>query len=224
MLWHGKVILRSSTTCLHLRNEGFNSALPSAGLPWRSHVAPPSGKRVRHARHEQPAPRVCGRIGHPRCARGTHTHTHTDACTSACGRGGGCTTQLGLQLRDNMRSRARARTSMGARTHVSTHARVRACARVRADTSTDMRGRAHMYSRCCLWLACTDKGKESGHPESNQGPSYSCTLYSQMLYQLSYSRLVALARQGYFALKHHMSTSSQRGLQLRASERGAPLA
>ena len=30
---------------------------------------------------------------------------------------------------------------------------------------------------------------KSGHPESNQGPSDLCKLYSQMLYQLSYSRL-----------------------------------
>ena len=30
--------------------------------------------------------------------------------------------------------------------------------------------------------------KKSGHPESNQGPSDGCALYSQMLYQLSYSR------------------------------------
>ena len=29
---------------------------------------------------------------------------------------------------------------------------------------------------------------KSGHPESNQGPSDLCKLYSQMLYQLSYSR------------------------------------
>ena len=31
--------------------------------------------------------------------------------------------------------------------------------------------------------------RKSGHPESNQGPSDLCKLYSQMLYQLSYSRL-----------------------------------
>ena len=30
---------------------------------------------------------------------------------------------------------------------------------------------------------------KSGHPDSNQGPSDLCKLYSQMLYQLSYSRL-----------------------------------
>ena len=29
---------------------------------------------------------------------------------------------------------------------------------------------------------------KSGHPESNQGPSDVCSIYSQMLYQLSYSR------------------------------------
>ena len=35
---------------------------------------------------------------------------------------------------------------------------------------------------------------KSGHPESNQGPSDTCKLYSQMLYQLSYSRLVCGVR------------------------------
>jgi hypothetical protein len=30
--------------------------------------------------------------------------------------------------------------------------------------------------------------RKSGHPESNQGPSDVCRIYSQMLYQLSYSR------------------------------------
>ena len=34
----------------------------------------------------------------------------------------------------------------------------------------------------------TQTCKQSGHPESNQGPSDCCRLYSQMLYQLSYSR------------------------------------
>ena len=34
---------------------------------------------------------------------------------------------------------------------------------------------------------------KSGHPESSQGPSDICNLYSQMLYQLSYSRLELLA-------------------------------
>ena len=34
----------------------------------------------------------------------------------------------------------------------------------------------------------TAGGFKSGHPESNQGPSDCCYLYSQMLYQLSYSR------------------------------------
>ena len=33
-------------------------------------------------------------------------------------------------------------------------------------------------------------GNKSGDPESNQGPSDSCTFYSQMLCQLSYRRLV----------------------------------
>ena len=33
------------------------------------------------------------------------------------------------------------------------------------------------------------EAKKSGHPESSQGPSDICNLYSQMLYQLSYSRL-----------------------------------
>ena len=33
------------------------------------------------------------------------------------------------------------------------------------------------------------KKTNSGHPESNQGPSDVCWIYSQMLYQLSYSRL-----------------------------------
>ena len=32
------------------------------------------------------------------------------------------------------------------------------------------------------------KAEQSGHPESSQGPSDFCTVYSQMLYQLSYSR------------------------------------
>ena len=32
------------------------------------------------------------------------------------------------------------------------------------------------------------KAAKSGHPESNQGPSDVCSIYSQMLYQLSYSR------------------------------------
>ena len=32
------------------------------------------------------------------------------------------------------------------------------------------------------------KKLKSGHPESNQGPSDFCRIYSQMLYQLSYSR------------------------------------
>ena len=35
--------------------------------------------------------------------------------------------------------------------------------------------------------------RNSGHPESSQGPSDICNLYSQMLYQLSYSRLELLA-------------------------------
>ena len=35
--------------------------------------------------------------------------------------------------------------------------------------------------------------RKSGHPESSQGPSDICNLYSQMLYQLSYSRLGLLA-------------------------------
>ena len=34
---------------------------------------------------------------------------------------------------------------------------------------------------------------KSGYPESNQGQSDLCKLYSQMLYQLSYSRLDTLA-------------------------------
>ena len=41
----------------------------------------------------------------------------------------------------------------------------------------------------CLWRWQEDeKAKQSGHPESSQGPSDFCTVYSQMLYQLSYSR------------------------------------
>ena len=35
---------------------------------------------------------------------------------------------------------------------------------------------------------------KSGRPESNQGPSDLCKLYSQMLYQLSYSRLATTHR------------------------------
>ena len=35
---------------------------------------------------------------------------------------------------------------------------------------------------------CATVCKESGHPESNQGPSDCCRFYSQMLCQLSYSR------------------------------------
>ena len=41
--------------------------------------------------------------------------------------------------------------------------------------------------------ACMATNK-SGHPESNQGPSDLCKLYSQMLYQLSYSRLATTHR------------------------------
>ena len=37
------------------------------------------------------------------------------------------------------------------------------------------------------------KHEKSGHPESSQGPSDICNLYSQMLYQLSYSRFGLLA-------------------------------
>ena len=32
------------------------------------------------------------------------------------------------------------------------------------------------------------RAEQSGHPESSQGPSDFCTVYSQMLYQLSYTR------------------------------------
>ena len=32
------------------------------------------------------------------------------------------------------------------------------------------------------------RAEQSGHPELSQGPSDFCTVYSQMLYQLSYSR------------------------------------
>ena len=41
----------------------------------------------------------------------------------------------------------------------------------------------------CLWRWQEDeRARQSGHPESSQGPSDFCTVYSQMLYQLSYSR------------------------------------
>ena len=45
----------------------------------------------------------------------------------------------------------------------------------------------------CFFHACMATSK-SGHPESNQGPSDLCKLYSQMLYQLSYSRLATTHR------------------------------
>ena len=41
----------------------------------------------------------------------------------------------------------------------------------------------------CQLLIHVWRQAKSGHPESNQGPSDLCKLYSQMLYQLSYSRL-----------------------------------
>ena len=40
---------------------------------------------------------------------------------------------------------------------------------------------------------CRGMNRKSGHPESSQGPSDICNLYSQMLYQLSYSRLEVFA-------------------------------
>ncbi len=46
-------------------------------------------------------------------------------------------------------------------------------------------GHSHFISKC--------SGKRSGHPESNQGPSDACHRYSQMLCQLSYSRLIVHA-------------------------------
>ena len=54
------------------------------------------------------------------------------------------------------------------------------------------------------------KREKSGHPESSQGPSDICNLYSQMLYQLSYSRLeVVTPRQAMAA--RWMSSVSGRG-------------
>ena len=44
--------------------------------------------------------------------------------------------------------------------------------------------------------------KKSGRPESNQGPSDSCDLYSQMLYQLSYSRLAMQVRRMLEGIAH----------------------
>ena len=43
------------------------------------------------------------------------------------------------------------------------------------------------------------RAEQSGHPESSQGPSDFCAVYSQMLYQLSYSRN-GLCPQGLFAI------------------------
>ena len=52
---------------------------------------------------------------------------------------------------------------------------------------------------------------KSGHPESNQGPSDVCSIYSQMLYQLSYSRKYPVNRcQFVFTLKQHQMIENTR--------------
>ena len=56
------------------------------------------------------------------------------------------------------------------------------------DTLTPQPTTPHKMRPCRAPIRSTPT-KKSGHPESNQGPSDSCDLYSQMLYQLSYSRL-----------------------------------
>ena len=65
--------------------------------------------------------------------------------------------------------------------------------------AADCRSAGPWFKSGCALVVCTGghrerRGegrrlcKESGHPESNQGPSDRCRLYSQMLCQLSYSR------------------------------------
>ena len=54
----------------------------------------------------------------------------------------------------------------------------------RQDTKAD---KQHSWNAACAG-ARRMRGEQSGHPESSQGPSDFCTVYSQMLYQLSYSR------------------------------------
>ena len=49
--------------------------------------------------------------------------------------------------------------------------------------------------------------EQSGHPESSQGPSDFCTVYSQMLYQLSYSRN-DMATAVHFYGRHPLSAGS----------------
>ena len=49
----------------------------------------------------------------------------------------------------------------------------------------------------------------SGHPESSQGPSDICNLYSQMLYQLSYSRLEVVTPRQAIAARWMSSVSGR---------------
>ena len=55
---------------------------------------------------------------------------------------------------------------------------------------TKFENTTHIWKHHLTWQWLMTK---SGHPESNQGPSDLCKLYSQMLYQLSYSRPVCHA-------------------------------
>ena len=59
----------------------------------------------------------------------------------------------------------------------------------RLTNSTVQQGWQTAQFNRCLWRWQEDeRARQSGHPESSQGPSDFCTVYSQMLYQLSYSR------------------------------------
>ena len=59
----------------------------------------------------------------------------------------------------------------------------------RLTNSTVQQGWQTAQFNRCLWRWQEDeRAGQSGHPESSQGPSDFCTVYSPMLYQLSYSR------------------------------------
>ena len=59
------------------------------------------------------------------------------------------------------------------------------------------------------------RAEQSSHPESSQGPSDFCTVYSQMLYQLSYIAGMACAHRLHLAFLQSFAAQEYRSPTLR---------
>ena len=62
------------------------------------------------------------------------------------------------------------------------------CRERRTSSQTSQLVRPESIEKHETFMSTVQFGEQSDHPESNQGPSDSCQIYSQMLYQLSYDR------------------------------------